>query len=139
MALVRGGHSEKSLEKQQKPLPCCSFSHPPQTEGAEAFCHNPECFYVIIKKACCFPTISAPNRSKKIKPLTWWKDVNLPNRGTYLLGQWFSTFLLLGPLDTVLHVVVTPNHKITLLLLHNCNFVIVMNPYERVIQPPKGL
>jgi hypothetical protein len=26
-----------------------------------------------------------------------------------------------------LHVVVTPNHKIVLLLLHNCNFAIIMN------------
>jgi hypothetical protein len=34
----------------------------------------------------------------------------------------FSTFLMLGPFNTVPHVVVAPDHKIFPLLLHNCNF-----------------
>jgi len=34
---------------------------------------------------------------------------------------------MLGHFKTILHVVVTPNHKIILLLLHNCNFSTVMN------------
>ena len=41
--------------------------------------------------------------------------------------QWFSTFLILRPFNTVPHLVVTPNHKIILLLIHNCNFATVMN------------
>ena len=41
--------------------------------------------------------------------------------------QWFSTFLMLRPFNTVPHVVVTSNHKIISLLLHNCNFATVMN------------
>ena len=35
------------------------------------------------------------------------------------LEQWFSTFLMLQPFNTVPHVVVTPNHTIILLLFHN--------------------
>lgn len=38
------------------------------------------------------------------------------------LAQWSSTFLLLKPTNIVPNVVVTPSHKIILLLLHNCNF-----------------
>lgn len=34
--------------------------------------------------------------------------------------------LLLQSFNTVPHVVI-PNHKVIFLLLHNCNFVIVMN------------
>ena len=41
--------------------------------------------------------------------------------------QWFSTFLILWPFNTVPHVVVTPNHKIILLRLYNCNFASGMN------------
>ena len=37
------------------------------------------------------------------------------------LDQWLSTFLMLWPFDTVPHVVLTPNHKVVL-LLHGCNF-----------------
>lgn len=34
--------------------------------------------------------------------------------------QWFSAFIMLQPFyNTVLHVVMSPNHKIILLLLHN--------------------
>ena len=41
--------------------------------------------------------------------------------GDNTLDQWFSTF------NTVPYVVVTPNHKIILLLLYNCNFATVLN------------
>jgi hypothetical protein len=44
----------------------------------------------------------------------------------FSLHEWFSTFLMMGPFNTVPHVAVTPNHKTTLLLLHNCNFVNVI-------------
>lgn len=37
------------------------------------------------------------------------------------------TFLMPWPLDIVLHVVVKPNCKIILLLLHNFNFVTFIN------------
>ena len=37
--------------------------------------------------------------------------------GSHPLGQCSSTFLMLWPFNTE----VTPNHKITSLLLHNCN------------------
>lgn len=37
------------------------------------------------------------------------------------LGQWLSTFPMLWPLNKV-HVVMTPDHKIILFLLHNCDF-----------------
>lgn len=30
----------------------------------------------------------------------------------FFLGWWFSTFLMLSPLNTVPHVVATPSHKI---------------------------
>lgn len=43
------------------------------------------------------------------------------------LQQWFSTFLTLGPFTTTPHAVVTPKHKIILLLLRNCNFATVVN------------
>ncbi|MEX5533301.1 hypothetical protein, partial [Pseudomonas syringae] len=41
--------------------------------------------------------------------------------------QWISTFLMLQPLNTVLHVEVTPTIKLFVLLFHNCNFATVMN------------
>ena len=44
-----------------------------------------------------------------------------------VIAQWFSTFLVLRLLTTLLHVVVTPNHKIISLLLRNCDFATVMN------------
>ena len=37
------------------------------------------------------------------------------------------SFLMLQPLNTVPHVMVTPNQKTILLLLHNCNLVKVLN------------
>jgi hypothetical protein len=68
------------------------------------------------------------------------------------LEQRFPTFLMLRPFDTVPHAVVTPNHKIISLKLHNCNFAAVMNQNvnicfltvlgdrcERVIWPSKGV
>ena len=42
------------------------------------------------------------------------------------LEQWFSNVLMLLPFNTVVPVVVTPNHKI-ILLFHNCKFAIVTN------------
>jgi hypothetical protein len=42
---------------------------------------------------------------------------------TYNTG--FSTFPMLWSFNTVLHVVVNPNHKIILLLLYNCNFAVM--------------
>jgi hypothetical protein len=39
----------------------------------------------------------------------------------------FLAFLMLWPFNTVPHVVVTPNHDIIWLLLHNCNFSTIMN------------
>jgi hypothetical protein len=47
--------------------------------------------------------------------------------GHIYLEQWFLTFLMLWPFNTIPHDVVTPNHKIILLLLHYCNFTIIMN------------
>jgi hypothetical protein len=43
---------------------------------------------------------------------------------SYAAVQLFSTFLVLPSFNTG---VVTPNHTITLLLLHNYDFVIVMD------------
>ena len=43
------------------------------------------------------------------------------------LDQWFSTFLMLQPFNTVPHVV-TPNDKIILLLLQNYSKVTVIWP-----------
>ena len=42
------------------------------------------------------------------------------------LRPWFSDFLMLQPFNTVPQIMVTPNCKIILLLLHNCNFANVM-------------
>lgn len=38
------------------------------------------------------------------------------------IGQWFTTFLILWPINTVPAIMVTHNHKIISLLLHNCIF-----------------
>jgi hypothetical protein len=43
------------------------------------------------------------------------------------LGQQFSASLTLWPVNTVPHAMMTSNHNIILLLLHNCTFVTVMN------------
>lgn len=43
------------------------------------------------------------------------------------LGWCFSTFLVLHPFKTVLHVAVTLNHKIIKFLLHNFNYVTARN------------
>ena len=45
----------------------------------------------------------------------------------FAFEQWFSTFLMLQPFNMVPHVVVTPTHKIILLLLHNYSFATVVN------------
>jgi hypothetical protein len=69
-----------------------------------------------------------------------------------LLHQWFSNSLMLQLCNTVRRVIVTPNQKTILLLLHNCKFATVMNcnvnawyagylicnPYERVVHPQRG-
>jgi hypothetical protein len=34
--------------------------------------------------------------------------------------------------NTVPHVVVTPNHKVIMLLLHNCNFATIMNHHVNI-------
>lgn len=45
------------------------------------------------------------------------------------LEQWFPTFLVLWPFDTVLCVAVTlPTVKLFPLLLYSCNFATVVNP-----------
>lgn len=38
------------------------------------------------------------------------------------LEQWFSTFAMLRPFNTVPHVEVTPRHNVISLLLYNCSF-----------------
>jgi hypothetical protein len=43
------------------------------------------------------------------------------------LEHWFLNFLILQSFNEVPHVLVTPGHKIILLLLQNCNYAIVMN------------
>ena len=45
-------------------------------------------------------------------------------RAFHTRHQWFSTFLTLGPISTVFHVLVTspPAIKLFSLLLRNCNF-----------------
>jgi hypothetical protein len=47
--------------------------------------------------------------------------------GGHVLGQWFSMFLMLQPLNTVPCIVVTPPITLFLLLLHKGNFFTVMN------------
>ena len=44
--------------------------------------------------------------------------------GSVHLDQWFSTFLMLRPFSIVM---VTPNHEIIQLWIHNCNFASPMN------------
>lgn len=58
---------------------------------------------------------------------------------------------MVQPFNTVPHGAVTPNYEIIFVLLHNYNFVAVMNdkhlyfpmvlddPCERIIQPQRGL
>lgn len=43
-----------------------------------------------------------------------------------LLDQWFIIFLMLQLFNTVLYVVVTPNHKMIPLLVHNCNSLLLI-------------
>ena len=63
----------------------------------------------------------------------------------FVLKQWFSTFLMLQPFNTVIHIMVSPNHKIISLPLHHCNFSTVMNGNVNIwyagylIHYPKGL
>lgn len=45
----------------------------------------------------------------------------------YITNQCFSTFLMLWPFNTVSNAVVTPKHKIILLLFHDKNFATGMN------------
>lgn len=41
------------------------------------------------------------------------------------LNQWLSSFLMLGPLNPVSHVVVTLKHKTISLPLHTCNLLLL--------------
>lgn len=43
------------------------------------------------------------------------------------LWQWFPTFLMLQPFNTVPNVVLTLNHKVISLLPHNCDFTTLVN------------
>jgi hypothetical protein len=57
----------------------------------------------------------------------------------HLLVQWFSTFLMLGPFNIVLHVVLTPNYKIIFFLLLLCIVVQMSLFFDGLRQPVKGL
>ena len=84
---------------------------------------------------------------KKQPPTSHLGRLSLP------IEQWFSMVLMLQPLSIVYCVVVTSNHKIISLLLHNCDFcyyyelyckyllirMVSGNPCERVAWPPKRL
>lgn len=48
------------------------------------------------------------------------------------LGNWLSTFLMLRPFNTILHVVVTLDHKIISLLLFSYNSATVMKYNAKV-------
>jgi hypothetical protein len=61
-----------------------------------------------------------------VQPLVSMMLMVLPSNCKQALVQWFSAFLMLQLFKIVLHVVVTPNHNIILMLLHNCNFATVM-------------
>lgn len=70
-------------------------------------------------------------KKEKRFPVLW---SHLPSVGLLILllhlKQWFSTFPVLWPFNTDSHVVVTPNHKMILLLLRratvmNCNVITV--------------
>lgn len=54
-------------------------------------------------------------------------SVSAPHFPFMLSLEQFPTFLTLRPLNTAPHAVVTPSHKIILLLLPNCNYAIVMH------------
>lgn len=66
-------------------------------------------------------------------------------RPSLRLEQWFSVFLMLPPLNTVPHVVGNPSHKITLFVLHACDFATVRNCNASIwyagylVEDPKGL
>lgn len=51
--------------------------------------------------------------------------LNLHNVGD--VSQWFLTFIMLPPSNTVSRVVVIPTIKLFLFLLHSYNFAIVMS------------
>jgi len=67
-----------------------------------------------------WPTNQVPDQPGRSKESVTHKDKNKnknknKNKQTTTIKtfkQWFLTFLMLWPLDTVPHVVVTPNHKI---------------------------
>jgi hypothetical protein len=61
------------------------------------------------------------------KHIPFWASGSSSVNWQKVLDQWFSTFLTLTPFNAVPHVVVTPNHKVILLLLHNCIFATVMS------------
>ena len=82
-------------------------------------------------KARCQYSISSEERDLKIlilgqcdDELSVLRGVSLPsyNLDPKCLNQWSSTFPVLWPFNTVPHVVVTPNHRVILLPLHNLFF-----------------
>jgi hypothetical protein len=58
------------------------------------------------------------------------------------LGQWFSTLLRQWSFQTVLHVMLAPNHKVILLLLCSCSVTVVNHNVNRCVfglrRPAKG-
>ena len=62
--------------------------------------------------------LNQTNQPTNQKQKKFWRQIFRKNLGKFekcvkeSLEQWFSTFLMLWPFNTVPHVVVTPNHKI---------------------------
>jgi hypothetical protein len=74
------------------------------------------------------PLISALRRQRQVDLCEFEASLVYRVPGPLGLNQWFSTFLKLWSFNTVLHVVVTSNHKkVFLLLLHNYIFATAMN------------
>lgn len=72
----------------------------------------------------CAPTLAFFHSSHRQEPLGSF--IYVLCIGTLSsIGTLFSTFLMLHPLHVVPPVVATPSHKIILLLLQNCNFLVM--------------
>jgi len=75
------------------------------------------CFKLVCE--CVFMKVRARVRDRQRQG----EEISLLSIGVSLyrnpLHQWFSTFLMLWPFNTGAHVIVTSNHKIISLLLHN--------------------
>ena len=74
-------------------------------------------WFLVSQKRLQWNNISFWNTSIGVLGLIPW----------HVLEQWSPTFPMLWPFNTIPHVVVTPNNKIILLLLYNCNFASIMN------------